>query len=336
MNIRNLRHWVDRLAGKRILVVGDVILDEYLVGRASRLSREAPIPVLEFMERRLIPGGAANPAANIAALKSQAIQVGVVGQDAQAEELIRLLAERGIDSSGLVADSSRSTIVKTRILAHQGLSFPQQVARLDRIDRLPINNSVAARILARLDAQGPLDAILVSDYLTGLLTGRVVARLREMSKAKNILLTVDAQGELDKYAGFDVVKCNRGEAANALHRDLRTDEDMATAGEALLQRLKPGRAILITRGADGITLAEANGPITHLRQLAGAQAEVFDTVGAGDTVIAVLTLALAAGAPAPEAAMLANVAAGLVVRRVGNYAPPPDELRWALEAWAED
>lgn len=336
MNIRNLRHWVDRLAGKRILVVGDVILDEYLIGRASRLSREAPIPVLEFMERRLIPGGAANPAANIAALRSQAIQVGVVGQDAQAEELIRLLAERGIDSSGLVADPSRNTIVKTRILAHQGLSFPQQVARLDRIDRLPINNNVAARILARLDAQGALDAILVSDYLTGLLTGEVVARLREMSKAKNILLTVDAQGELDKYAGFDVVKCNRGEASNALRRDLHTDEDMAAAGEALLQRLKPGKAILITRGADGITLAEANGPITHLRQLAGAQAEVFDTVGAGDTVIAVLTLALAAGAPAPEAAMLANVAAGLVVRRVGNYAPPPDELRWALEAWAED
>ncbi len=336
MNTRQLRHWVDRLAGKRILVVGDVILDEYLIGRASRLSREAPIPVLEFMERRLIPGGAANPAANIAALGGQAIQVGAVGTDAQAEELTYLLAERGIDSSGLVADPSRSTIVKTRILAHQGLSFPQQVARLDRIDRLPIDSGVEQRILARIDAQGPVDAILVSDYLGGLLTEGVVARLRKIGSAKNILLTVDAQGELDKYAGFDVVKCNRGEAANTLRRDLHTDEDMVAAGEALLQRLKPDRAVLITRGADGITLAEADGPITHLRQLAGAQAEVFDTVGAGDTVIAVLTLALAAGAPAPEAAMLANVAAGLVVRRVGNYAPSPDELRWALDAWAED
>lgn len=336
MNIRKLQHWVAKLAGRRVLVVGDVILDEYLIGQAARLSREAPIPVLEFMARRLIPGGAANPAANIAALGSQALQIGVVGDDQSAGEIRQALAGRGIDATALVTDPDRPTIVKTRILAHQGLSFPQQVARLDRIDRAPVNDDIEAAVLAQITAAEAVDAILVSDYLSGLLTDRIVAQLRHIGQTRGVLLAADAQGQLDKYAGFDVVKCNRREAGLAVGRDLAGDDDLAAAGTELLDRLALHRAMLITRGADGLTIIEADGAITHLRQLGGAQAEVFDTVGAGDTVIAVLTLALAAGAPVPEAAMLANVAAGLVVQRVGNYAPPPDELRWALAAWAED
>jgi len=336
MNLFSLRPLIPRLAGHTVLVVGDVILDEYLIGRAARLSREAPIPVLEFMERRLIPGGAANPAANIAALGSRAIQVGVIGADGGAESTRQALAERGIDTRGLVTDPRRPTTVKTRILAHQGLSFPQQVARIDHIDRTPINGGVEAAVLRQIEAcAADADAVLVSDYLSGLLTGAVAAGLRDAGQARKLLLAVDAQGELDKYAGFDVVKCNRAEAAAALNRDLSTDDDVAEAGRILLERLRLGRAMLITRGAEGITVVEAGGQAAHVPQVAGARAEVFDTVGAGDTVIAVLTLALAAGASAVEAATLANVAAGLVVRRVGNYAPPPEELLWALEAWGE-
>lgn len=337
MDIRNLRHWVERLAGKRVLVVGDVILDEYLVGRAARLSREAPVPVLEFMERRLIPGGAANPAANIVALGSEAVQVGVVGADASADELRHKLAESGINAGGIVTDPARPTTVKTRIQAHQGLRFPQQVARLDRVDRSPINSDIEARVLDRIKVwASEVDAVLVSDYLSGLLTPSVVTRVRTLGGSKRRLLTADAQGQLDKYARFDVVKCNQHEAARVLARVLDQDDAFAEAGDALASRLELRRAMLITRAAAGMTVAEADGRVTQLPQVAGARSDVFDTVGAGDTVIAVLTLALAAGAPVAEAAMLANVAAGLVVRRVGNYTPSPDELLWALEAWTAE
>lgn len=336
VEIRQLKHWVEQLSGKHVIVIGDVILDEYLIGKASRLSREAPVPVLEFMERRLIPGGAANPAANIAALGSHAYQLSVIGSDEQGQDIRIALQARGIDTAGLVTDAGRPTTVKTRILAHQGLSFPQQVARLDHVDRTPIDSDLESKIAAHLTQIAHADAILVSDYLSGLVTESLVTSVTAAGKANGVLLTADAQGELAKYAGFDVVKCNRAEAANALGRSLDTDEEVAGAGRELMENLNLSRAMLITRGADGITVIERDGTVTHLRQLAGAKAEVFDTVGAGDTVIAVLTLALTAGAPAPEAAMLANVAAGLVVRRVGNYAPPASELLWALDAWADN
>ena len=336
MNLQALHRRIEQLADSTVLVVGDVILDEYLIGRAARLSREAPIPVLEFMERRLIPGGAANPAANIAALGSRAIQIGIVGADTSADEIRRALETRGIDATGLVTDSARPTIVKTRILAHQGLSFPQQVARLDRIERTPINGGVEEAVLARIASQPAVDAILVSDYLSGLLTHSIVAHLRDFGEQRGVLLTADAQGQLDKYRSFDVVKCNRREASHVTGKTLRTDADIAAAGRQLVERLALKRAMLITRGADGITTIEADGRVAHLRQFAGAQAEVFDTVGAGDTVIAVLTLALIAGAPVTEAAILANVAAGLVVRRISNYTPSPEELHRALETWAEN
>ena len=160
---------ISRLAGHHILVVGDVILDEYLIGRADRLSREAPIPVLEFERRDLIPGGAANPSANVASFGSQAIQVGVVGQDASADALRDMLRAQGIDPGGLISDPSRPTTTKTRIMAHMGLRFPQQVARIDRIDRKPINGGVEQAVLDRLHTLAShVDAIMVSDYLTGL------------------------------------------------------------------------------------------------------------------------------------------------------------------------
>jgi D-glycero-beta-D-manno-heptose-7-phosphate kinase len=323
---------IPTLAKQRVLVLGDVILDEYLTGTASRLSREAPIPVLEFESRRLIPGGAANPAANIAALGSAAVQVGIIGADNEATALRQVLQARGIDTRGLMIDSSRPTTVKTRIMAQMGLRFPQQVARLDRLSRAPVSPAIEERLCALIEEEmGAVNAVLLSDYHAGLLTPSLVNHVRALAGSGRVLLTADAQGELEKYAGFGMVKCNADEARAFLRRRLDTAEDFDAAGLELCRTLNLTRAMVITRGADGATLATADGET--MRCPAPAVTDVFDTVGAGDTTIAVLTLAAAAGAQPQDAVTLANYASGLVVRRVGNYAPTPDELAWAVETW---
>lgn len=320
---------VRAFVGRRVLVLGDVILDEYWVGRATRLSREAPIPVLEFEERRLIPGGAANPAANIAALGAAAVQAGVIGADAEGEALRETLHLRRIDSAGLLVDGSRPTTVKTRVMAQMGLRFPQQVARLDRLSRAPITADVEAHIVGWLEHAVPsVDAVLLSDYHGGLLTPSLVERVRRIAVESGRLITADAQGELNKYIGFHAVKCNADEAAAFLGRDLRSDDDFALAALDLRDRLRLTVGMFITRGADGITTATDEGA-THVS--APAVIDVYDTVGAGDTAIAMITLALIVGASAVEAARLANAASGIVVQHVGNYAPTAAEVIGALE-----
>ncbi|MBZ0276808.1 MAG: ribokinase [Anaerolineae bacterium] len=333
MAAEHLLPWVPKLAGQRVLVVGDVILDEYLIGTTSRLSREAPIPVLEFQSRQMIPGGAANPAANIAAFGSTPVQVGIIGSDNAGTNLRQVLQARGIDTHGLVIDSGRPTTVKTRIMAQMGLRFPQQVARLDTLSREPVSSSVERQVRALLDRHlSGVNAVLLSDYHCGLLTPALVKTIRKLATAAGVLLTADAQGELDKYAGFDLVKCNADEARAFLRRDLETDDDFAAAAVEICAALKLTGAMVITRGAEGATVALC-GENQVTRSPAPAVSDVFDTVGAGDTAIAVLTLAAAAGASYVDAAMLANYASGLVVRRVGNYTPSPDELTWALRTW---
>jgi rfaE bifunctional protein kinase chain/domain len=322
---------IDRLAGHRVMVVGDVLLDEYLIGSANRLSREAPIPVLEYERSEMIPGGACNPAANVAALGSAAIMVGVVGEDANARAMRDLLAQKGIDTSGLVADPSRQTTTKTRIMAQMGLRFPQQLARIDRIDRRPVDAQTGDGVIARIHALAPrVDAIMASDYLVGLLSESVINAVR----STQVLLTADAQGLLGSYTEFDVVKCNADEAARYLRKDseLRTDDEFAQAGTQLARTLNLRGAMIITRGPDGITLARADsGPDAAQHIPAPHIEDVYDTVGAGDTVLAVITLALLAGASYADAAVLANLAAGIVVRKVGNYAPSLAELRAAID-----
>ncbi|GAB4525001.1 MAG: bifunctional ADP-heptose synthase [Anaerolineae bacterium] len=326
--ITQLKHLIPRMANRRVLVLGDIFLDEYLIGKATRMSREAPVPVLEFESRRLLPGGAGNPAANITALGSQAVQIGVVGDDAMGTQLREVLRARGIDTSGIITDANRPTTVKTRIMAQMGLRFPQQVARLDRLSRDPISAEIQAQIMQAVrDQLTAADAVLFSDYQTGLLTSELVNGLRTM--AAGVLLTADAQGELAKYAGFTLVKCNADEARTYLQRDLVSDEDFNRAACDLYDALELTGAMVITRGAEGITLGMAGGTTHH--SPAPLVTDVYDTVGAGDTTIAVMALALTAGAQMAEAAALANYASGLVVRRVGNYAPSPEELRRALE-----
>ncbi len=311
-----------------MLVVGDALLDEYVSGRPTRMSREAPVPVLEFESRRHIPGGAANPAVTIARLGSQALLAGVTGDDDQGRQLRDLLQAQDIDCAGLICEAGRATTLKQRIMAQTGLRYPQQLARIDTLSRAALTQESEDRLLARVKALADaVDALLVSDYCIGLLTPDLVEELRSAGAS---LLAVDAQGELDKYHDFGLVKCNAEEAARWLGRSLATDEDFASAVRDLGHRLRLTGAMVITRGPQGATLATATGEVEHCP--APVVSDVYDVTGAGDTAIAVMTLARAAGADWPTAVSLANVASGLVVQRVGNYAPTAEELRAALAA----
>jgi len=314
---------VKKISTSHIMVIGDVILDEYLIGNSTRISREAPVPVLEFALRKLIAGGAGNPSANLVALGARVAQIGVVGEDDFAENLRHILQAENIDISGILTDPTRPTTVKTRIMAQMGLRFPQQVARLDRLSREPISDSIENALMGVILVHMPhMNAVLCSDYHGGLLTPSLVDKIR--AGAGDKLLTADAQGQLDKYHGFDVVKCNADEAQSALGLSLSAHDDFAHAAKTLVNRLGLRGGMVITRGGDGMTIAQAGGEVHHIR--APHVTDVYDTVGAGDTAIALLTGALCVGATYPQAGKLANIASGLVVRRVGNYAPSPQEI----------
>ena len=314
--------------GRHVLVVGDLFLDEYWVGQACRLSREAPVPVLESTRRFCLPGGAANPAHNIVALGGRATVVGLVGDDSAGTQLLAELHRLGIGTSGIVIDPGRPTTTKTRIMAETSLRFPQQLARIDLVERSPLTASVEQELVtAATKLADKADAVLVSDYQAGVATPAVAAGLLAVAKRKGTLCTVDAQGSYDKYASFDVVKTNRQEAEASLGRILENDCDYCQAGRELLGLLGAAAA-MITRGAEGLSLISKTGGCQHLP--AANRSEVFDVTGAGDTVIAVATLAWLAGASPWQAAHLANLAAGLVVRKLGNGTVSPEELAAAL------
>ena len=323
-----------RLRGRRIVVVGDVFLDEYVVGRATRLSREAPIPVLEFERRFYLPGGAANPSSNVVALGGVARQVGVVGNDEAGQQLVQKLRKAGIDATGVVTDPSRPTTTKTRIVAQGSLRFPQQLARVDHLDRQPVGEDVERALIAHLETLVPqADAVLISDYRTGVVSEAVVAAVLNVARRHEKLASVDSQGNLHKFHAFDLLKCNHAEAQAVTGRTLSSEDDFQRAGETLLEELG-AQAVVITRGPEGMSLMGTGSLFQEYTHLPAAnRSEVFDVTGAGDTVIAVLTLALAAGVDLLSAARLANYAAGLVVRKLGNATATPEELTWAIENW---
>jgi D-glycero-beta-D-manno-heptose-7-phosphate kinase len=321
----------NQLAGHRVLVVGDLVLDRYLIGRPTRLSREAPIPVLEFERRLDIPGSAANPAMNIQALGSQAIAAGIIGDDEAGRLLLARLQGDGIDSSAVVVDPARPTTTKTRVLADHGLRVQQQVARIDQVDRSPLASGALEKLvdgMSRAAAAGA-SAVLVSDYKSGLVSKEIIAHCRKLAAKHRLLLVVDSQGDLTNFAGFDLVKANREDTEVLLGHSLSSESEFQQAIPSLAGRL--GSALVVTRGQDGLSVV-AGGEYVHIPVV--DRSEVFDVTGAGDTVIAVLALALASGVGLREAAHLANFAAGLVVRRLGNATVTPAELAEAVASSA--
>ncbi|HLZ27344.1 MAG TPA: PfkB family carbohydrate kinase [Chloroflexota bacterium] len=312
---------VSRLAGRRVLVVGDLVLDAYVTGRPARVSREAPVLVLDFVEQEERAGSAASPAANVLALGSAATVVGVVGCDASAAQLETDLRRHGVDDQGLVRSVEALTSTKTRFLAQGftgGLHGRQQVLRVDRT--APVPAAAAQACTANVVRLAPdFDAILLSDYRGGVVSDATIAA----ACASGRPITVDSQGDLRRFRAFDLLKINQAEAQVALGSD-----DMLGGGDALRRELG-ARVLVITLGADGMLVFEDGGPPAHVAAVRST--EVFDVTGAGDTVIAVLTLGLIAGLNMRRAAELASAAASVVVRRLGVSVASPDEIVTALQ-----
>lgn len=303
----------------RLLVVGDLILDEFVWGQVSRISPEAPVPVVWVQRESVMPGGASNVANNVRSLTGRVAVVGAVGQDRWGDVLLGELALRGIDTSGVIRDA-RPTTVKTRVIAHH-----QQVVRVDRERAEPLPAAAGRRLReAVLDRLAGVDAIIIEDYGKGVITRELLSAIIPAARRRKIIITVDPKEEhFELYRGVTSLTPNRQEAGRMVGRELRTDEDVAWAGAEIIRRLTCA-GVLITLGEDGMWLFERRGRKTKIPTVAQ---EVFDVAGAGDTVIAAFTLALASGAPMAQAARLANQAAGIVVGKLGVAVTTPHELR---------
>ncbi len=302
-----------------VLVVGDVMLDQFIVGRVNRISPEAPVPVVEHDHDEFRIGGAGNVAANTRALGARVELVGLVGADAQADRLRADLSAQGLGHAGLVVDRGRPTTTKQRIVTTRN----QQVARVDYESDAEAAGGVEDALLAAADRCLPEAAVVVvSDYLKGAVTGRLVAHLVAAAGARGIPVLVDPKiPHIEYYRGATLVTPNHHEAEVATHMRIRDDGDASRAGRVFLERAKC-HSVLITRGEHGMSLVGPGGD-AHFPAVAR---EVADVTGAGDTVIATLALALAAGATPSEAAQLANHAAGIVVGRFGPATVTPEEL----------
>ncbi|MFL6374782.1 MAG: D-glycero-beta-D-manno-heptose-7-phosphate kinase [Pyrinomonadaceae bacterium] len=300
---------LDTLRNKRVLVVGDVMLDRYWWGSVGRISPEAPVPIVELERTSIVAGGAANVAGNIAGIGAIPILFGACGDDAEADLVASVLTEVGVSPEYLTRIPERKTTVKTRIVAHH-----QHVVRLDHETTSPISTEAAADVLSNIrKAIVDADAVLVSDYAKGFLTEGLLSALISLANDAGIPVIVDPKGrDFSKYAGASVITPNKREAAEAAGID-DTADSARRSGEILMQRFSP-HALLITEGEHGMTLFEGES-VTHLDS---AAQDVYDVTGAGDTVIAVLAAGLAAGLSYFEAARLANQAAAVVVGHVGT------------------
>jgi rfaE bifunctional protein kinase chain/domain len=343
-SVPRLKRLVPRLRGKRIGVLGDLMLDRYLWGTASRLSPEAAVPVVDFAEQSECLGGAGNVAANLAALGAKVEALGAIGADEAGRALQKCLRAENIAEKGVVADSKRLTTVKTRIVARH-----QQIVRIDRERRESLRSDTEEKLLRTLFAAlKHLDALVLSDYDKGLITDSFADRVLSAAHQLHVPVFVKPKtSRLYAYRGARAIVCNAKEAGFFVTRSLGDEKSVEEAGRALLAHFGCS-AVVITLGEKGLSVSEEAPPrhiyipatsfeVTYARvgqpgvERGATGRQVFDVTGAGDTVLSVLALGVAAGAPLADAAMLANTAAGVVVGKLGTATVSPQELAAALD-----
>jgi len=310
----------------RILVVGDVMLDQFIWGSVSRISPEAPVPIVDFKSESFMPGGAANVARNLSALGAAPELFAVVGQDDCADRMRELLREQHVGCGGLIAHSSRPTSIKTRIVAHQ-----QQVVRVDRESRAPLDDATTGQLLDAVERRlKGADAVIVGDYGKGVVTQSLLDALKDLCRKRGVWLSFDPKPVHHlNLTGLSLITPNRKEAFelsdlpdDTRHANPLSDLNLIRTAERLLKDLSPA-LLLITLGEQGMLLCRQGQKLIHIPTVAQ---EVFDVSGAGDTVIASFTLGIAAGASPLEAAIVSNHAAGVVVGKVGTAIVTPKEL----------
>jgi len=329
MAYASLQNLLGKLAGRRILVVGDAMLDRYVYGSAERISPEAPIPVLRIQREQAMPGGAGNVARNVAAMGGRVSLIAVAAEDAAGQTLRRLLADTGAIEPALVAEADRPTTEKIRFVAGG-----QQMLRADYEESRPMSETTAARLLAAVEARlGDTDLVVLSDYAKGVLSDAVLRGIIERARAAGVPAIVDPKSRsFARYAGVALLTPNRQELAQATPLHDAGDDAVAEAAARLVDPVGLP-AILVTRGEAGMTLVRSDAAPVHLPAEAR---EVFDVSGAGDSVLAALAMAMAAGADLVTAARLANIAGGVAVGRTGTTAVSLADLAEALHARAVD
>jgi len=320
-----LLYSIQQMQGKKLLVIGDMVADVYLYGRISRISREAPVLVLEEKQRRFIPGGAANVVHNAAALGGDVWAVGVLGDDKAGFGLAELLRKKSVHTEGLLHAPDRGTITKTRIVAGGLATVSQQVVRIDSEAKQTMSAAVEDKLMRKLAELLPqMEGLVISDYGSGTLTPAITQKLFQLCKKHGIPSIVDSRYSLLHFVGADYVKQNEAESSAIVGFALDDEDALLRAGDILLQKMR-AKGVLVTRGDKGMTLFEANGAV-HWIPVAD-KSEVYDVSGAGDTCVATFLLALAAGAEPPLAAKLSNIASGIAVRKLGTAAVSADELK---------
>ncbi len=316
---------IENFSRARVLVVGDIMADHFIWGKVSRISPEAPVPVVEVKKDNFTLGGCANVFNNIHAMGGRVHLAGVVGSDETGRRLLSEFRNLGVDTGGIVVEAGRPSTLKTRIVAHG-----QQVVRFDREDRKPIQAKSVRKILSYVESlREDLGALVVSDYSKGVVTRSLLEGIRNVLAGRPIFTCIDPkQRDFSIYQGFDIVTPNHLEAGYAAATEIQNGQDHIRVGMKLLQQFD-FKALLMTRGEEGMSLFEKKGRVKHTAFPAEAR-EVFDVTGAGDTVIGVLALSMAAGASFREAAYLANHAAGIVVSKAGTATATREELKRIL------
>lgn len=323
-----LSQLIDKFQNQKIMVIGDMVADVYLEGKISRISREAPVLILEHASENVAPGGAANAVYNAATLGGQVYAVGIIGIDKAGQELTQILTNKKVNTAGLIADPTRSTITKTRIMAGGQATVRQQVVRIDRESKEALSCEIEQRLLDYIEKNIPaMDAVVISDYGSMTISPAVRKQIIKACNQAGIVSMVDSRYNIMAYKGIKLVKQNESEAAAAIGLKTLTDGQLQQAAETMLTRLQAD-GILITQGAEGMTIFARNGSSTHIPVT--NISEVYDVTGAGDTVVATMMLALAAGTDYVSAARLANFAAGVVVRKPGTATTSPEELKAAI------
>ena len=314
---------VEAFVGKRVLVAGDLMLDRYWSGEVDRISPEAPVPIVRKLSAFGVPGGAANTACNVAALGARVTLFGVTGRDEAGAELRAMLTQRGIDCAHISAAVGRPTTLKLRIVAHD-----QQIVRIDEEETAPIDARLGEQVVRRVARMMPrMDAVLVSDYAKGFAIAPVVEAIIRIAGRHGKPIVVDPKGsDFERYRGATVLKPNRSELAVLTGLPARNREETMHAARRLLS-IGGSSAIVVTEGKDGMTLLRSEAPEEHFPSFAR---EVYDVTGAGDTALATLAVALAAGATLGNAVWLSNLAAGLAVGEPGTVAISREKLAKAL------
>ncbi|OGS27725.1 MAG: hypothetical protein A2297_00270 [Elusimicrobia bacterium RIFOXYB2_FULL_48_7] len=318
--------YLEKFSTRKILVIGDLILDKFLYGTVSRISPEAPVPVVDITKETFMPGGAGNVSNNISSLGGKAMLAGIIGNDNAGETLKSRLDSLNIGISGVLVDDSRPTTIKTRVIAHH-----QQIVRYDRESRVKLSPSVLERMTDYIEgAVREADAVMISDYGKGVITSGLLQKTIQSANKKRIPVTVDPKIEhFLQYKKITTMTPNLSEAAQGMmyRKKVSTEAEIRELGQKILKTLQ-SKSVIITLGERGMAIFEkARQPLF----IPTRAKEVFDVTGAGDTVIAVLTLCLASGAPLKEAAEIANYAAGVVVAKLGTATVTLNELKEAIK-----